>query len=72
MCPSRHGLLCVWSAAQDNAARTVNGAVDYFFLGIRSVYHITVSGVDCHMADIQVAVVYFKGVKDQIAGARLS
>ena len=45
-------LFRVGPAAQDNAACTVNRAVDHLFLGKGSVHHIAVPGVDRHMADV--------------------
>ena len=57
-----------WPAAQDNAACTVNGAVNHLFLGKGGVHHIAVPRIDCHMADIQVTVVDFKGIEDQVSG----
>ena len=63
-------LLCIRSAAQDNAAYTVDGAVDHLFLGKGGVHHIAVPSIDRHMADIQVTVVDFKGIEDQVSGGK--
>ena len=63
-------LLCIRSATQDNAAGTVNGAVDHLFLGKGGIHHIAVSRIDRHMADIQVTVVDFKGIEDQVSGGK--
>ena len=65
-------LFRVWPAAQDNVARAVDGAVDHFLLGRGSVHHIAVPGIDCHMVDVQVAVVHPKGVEDQVPGGKAS
>ena len=63
-------LLCIRSAAHDNAAYTVDGAVDHLFLGKGGVHHIAVPGIDCHMVDVQVTVVHPEGVEYQITGGK--
>ena len=58
------GSAAIGPSAEDDIAGAVNRTVDDFLFTGGSIHHIAVPGVDCHMPDVQVTLVYPERVKD--------